>query len=231
MRAGKIAVMALSLAAAAAVLAGCGAGGSSSAGAGSAASQSAAESAAAASSSAGSESAAPASSETSSGSAASSILVVYFSATGNTEAVAAEIADALDADLFEVTPAEPYTDEDLNWRDDGSRVVQEHEDPSLQDVELTTTEVPDWSDYDTVFLGYPIWWGGAAWPMGSFVSANDFTGKTVIPFCTSASSDLGESASDLEALTGTGTWLDGQRFESAPDSAAVRDWALSVTEQ
>ena len=121
------------------------------------------------------------------------VLVVYYSATGNTENVANYIAEATGGDLFEITPAEPYTSDDLNWTDDNSRVTLEHEDESLRDVELVAETVDNWDRYDTVFIGYPIWWGIAAWPVDGFVEANDFTGKTVIPFCTSSSSGIGES--------------------------------------
>lgn len=156
--------------------------------------------------------------------AGGSVLVAYFSATGNTEAAAGYIADALGADTFEITPAEPYTSDDLNWSDEDSRVSREHEDPSLQTVELAETTPENWDSYDTVFIGYPIWWGVAAWPVSSFVAANDFTGKTVIPFCTSSSSQLGESGDLLEELAGTGAWLEGQRFRSSVSEADVADW-------
>ena len=156
--------------------------------------------------------------------AGGSVLVAYFSATGNTEAAAGYIADALGADTFEITPAEPYTSDDLNWSDEDSRVSREHEDPSLQTVELAETTPENWEDYDTVFIGYPIWWGVAAWPVSSFVAANDFTGKTVIPFCTSSSSGLGESGDLLEELAGTGAWLEGQRFRSSVSEADVAEW-------
>ena len=152
------------------------------------------------------------------------VLVAYFSATGNTEAAADYIADALGADTFEITPAEPYTSDDLNWSDEDSRVSREHEDPALQTVELTETTPENWEDYDTVFIGYPIWWGVAAWPVSSFVEANDFTGKTVIPFCTSSSSQLGESGTLLEQAAGTGEWLEGQRFRSSVSEADVAEW-------
>lgn len=112
----------------------------------------------------------------------SQVLVVYYSATGNTEAVAQTIAEATGGDLFAITPAEPYTDDDLNWTDENSRVSQEYADESLRDVALATATLDNWDSYDTVFIGYPIWWGIAAWPTSSFVAANDFTGKTVIPF-------------------------------------------------
>lgn len=151
-------------------------------------------------------------------------LVVYFSATGNTEAVANYIAEAMGGDLFELEPAEPYTDEDLNWNDEESRVVYEHDNPDARDVELVADTVENWDDYDTVFLGYPIWWGIAAWPVDTFVEANDFTGKTVIPFCTSASSELGESGTLLAELAGTGDWQEGMRFRSSVSEADVQAW-------
>ena len=157
-----------------------------------------------------------------------SVLVVYYSATGNTEGVANYIAEATGGDLFEITPAEPYTSDDLNWSDENSRVAREHEDESLRDVELTTTEVENWDSYDTVFIGYPIWWGIAAWPVDGFVEANDFTGKTVIPFCTSSSSGLGESGELLAELAGTGNWQEGQRFRSSAGQADVDEWVDSL---
>ena len=125
--------------------------------------------------------------------AESNVLVVYYSATGNTEEAAGYIADLAGGTLFELEPADPYTDEDLNYNDDNSRVSQEYADESLREVELVADTVESWDSYDTVFIGYPIWWGIAAWPVDGFIEANDFTGKTVIPFCTSASSGLGES--------------------------------------
>ena len=163
-----------------------------------------------------------------SGTERGNVLVVYYSATGNTENAASYIAQATGGDLFEITPAEPYTDDDLNWSDENSRVTREHEDESLRDVELTTTQVENWDSYDTVFLGYPIWWGIAAWPVSSFVAANDFDGKTVIPFCTSSSSGLGESGELLAELAGTGNWQEGQRFRGGASQADVAAWVESL---
>ncbi len=151
-------------------------------------------------------------------------LVVYYSASGNTKRVAEDIAVAVGADLFEIVPAEVYTDDDLNWSNSDSRVSREHDDESLRDVPLTTTEVSDWDSYDTVFIGYPIWWGIAAWPVDGFVKANDFTGKTVIPFATSASSGMGQSGSLLADMAGTGDWQEGQRFSSGASSADIQSW-------
>ena len=177
---------------------------------------------------------APSSSEVSSEASAedtnsgSSVLVVYYSATGNTAQAAQYIADATGGDLFELEPVEPYTDDDLNWTDDNSRVSQEHADESLRDVELVADTVDNWDQYDTVFIGYPIWWGIAAWPVDGFVEANDFSGKTVIPFCTSSSSGLGESGQLLADMAGTGDWMGGQRFSSSVNEAAVQEWIDSL---
>lgn len=151
-------------------------------------------------------------------------LVVYYSASGNTERVAKAAAEAAGADLFEIVPVEPYTSEDLNWTNDNSRVSREHKDESLRDVELTSTEVAHWDSYDTVLIGYPIWWGIAAWPTDGFVKANDFTGKTVIPFCTAASSGIGQSGKLLADLAGTGDWQEGKRFASSASDEEVASW-------
>ena len=158
----------------------------------------------------------------------SSVLVVYYSATGNTAQAAQYIADATGGDLFELEPVEPYTDDDLNWTDDNSRVSQEHADESLRDVELVADTVDNWDQYDTVFIGYPIWWGIAAWPVDGFVEANDFSGKTVIPFCTSSSSGLGESGQLLADMAGTGEWQEGQRFSSGVSQEDVESWIAEL---
>ncbi len=156
------------------------------------------------------------------------VLVAYYSASGNTARAAHDIADAAGADLFEITPVEPYTSDDLNWTDDNSRVSREHDDESLRDVELTTTDVDNWDQYDTVLIGYPIWWGIAAWPVDNFVKNNDFTGKTVIPFATSSSSGMGRSGDLLEEMAGTGNWQDGQRFSSSVSQSDVADWVKTL---
>ena len=153
------------------------------------------------------------------------ILVAYFSASGNTEAVANAIADTLDADLFEMVPEAPYTSADLNWTDSSSRVNAEHNDPSKQDVKLAKNTVDNWADYDTVFIGYPIWWGIAAWPVNDFVKNNDFTGKTVIPFCTSTSSGLGQSGTLLEEMANGGNWQEGRRFSERASQSDIAAWA------
>ena len=171
-----------------------------------------------------SSSTAPAESEPETQPETGKTLVVYYSASGNTARVAKDIAEAAGADLFEIVPTEVYTSEDLNWTNPDSRVSREHDDESLRDVPLTTTEVPDWDSYDTVFIGYPIWWGIAAWPVDTFVKNNDFTGKTVIPFATSSSSDMGQSGSLLADMAGTGEWQEGQRFSSGVSGDDVQSW-------
>lgn len=153
------------------------------------------------------------------------VLVVYFSGTGNTERVAEYIADYTGASVLELQPADPYTGADLNWTDENSRVVREHENEQLQNsVELEVVTPENWDGYETVFIGYPIWWGIAAWPVNGFVTGNDFTGKTVIPFCTSSSSGMGQSGERLEEMAGSGTWLSGQRFSSGARQSTVGDW-------
>lgn len=155
-------------------------------------------------------------------------LVVYYSATGNTEEVAGYISEEADADLFELMPTEPYTSEDLDWTDDNSRVVYEHDNPDDRVVELESVTVDNWESYDTVFIGYPIWWGIAAWPVDDFISENDFTGKTVIPFCTSSSSGIGDSGELLKEAAGTGNWMEGQRFAESASQDDVKAWIESL---
>lgn len=151
-------------------------------------------------------------------------LVVYYSSTGNTKTVAKYIADETGADLFELVPKELYTSDDLDWNNKDSRVCVEHNNSDKRNVELSSTTVDNWDSYDTVYIGYPIWWGIAAWPVNTFISSNDFTGKTVIPFCTSASSELGESGKLLADMAGTGDWQEGKRFSSGASKDDVASW-------
>lgn len=155
-------------------------------------------------------------------------LVVYFSAQGHTEEVAQKIANNLGADIFELEPVDEYSSDDLNWTDSNSRVSQEHEDESLRNIELVSTSVENWDSYDTVLIGYPIWWGIAAWPVDTFVKSNDFTGKTVIPFCTSSSSGLGNSGDLLAEEANSGDWQDGHRFRSNPSDSDINNWTNSL---
>lgn len=158
----------------------------------------------------------------------SKTLVVYYSASGNTEETANYIAGATGADLFELEPEESYSDADLDWTDRDSRVSREHDNPEERVVTLVEDTVENWDSYETVFVGYPIWWGIAAWPVDGFIAANDFTGKTVIPFCTSSSSGLGESGELLAEAAGTGEWLEGIRFRSGASEETVTEWVDSL---
>lgn len=155
-------------------------------------------------------------------------LVVYYSATGSTKNVAEEIAKNLNADLFEIEPVNVYTSADLDWTNNDSRVSKEHNDESLRDVSLKTTKVDNWESYDRVLIGYPIWWGIAAWPVNTFVKNNNFTGKTVIPFCTSASSGLGESGKLLAEYANTGNWMEGYRFSSGASSSQIKTFTDNI---
>lgn len=149
-------------------------------------------------------------------------LVVYFSATGNTQAVAQTIADTLGAEIYQIVPEQPYTDEDLNWNVADSRVNVEHEDPSFRPA--IAGGVPDLSGYDTIFIGYPLWWREAPNIVWNFVESADLSGKTVIPFCTSMSDDIGSSGDTLAAMAPEATWLAGARFGESLDEASVVAW-------
>lgn len=156
------------------------------------------------------------------------VLVVYYSAQNHTEAVAKILAENLNADIFEIVPVDEYTSEDLDWTDDSSRVSMEYSDESLRNVELVSTKVDNWESYDTVLIGYPIWWGVAAWPTNTFVKANDFNGKTVIPFCTSSSSSIGDSGKLLEEQANGGNWLEGHCFSSNASEDEIISWINSL---
>ena len=155
-------------------------------------------------------------------------LVAYFSCSGVTARKAKELAEAAGADLFEIRPKVPYSPADLDWTDPSSRVNAEHENEALRDIALVQDTVDNWDDYDTVYIGYPIWWGIAAWPVDGFVEANDFSGKTVIPFCTSSSSGIGQSGELLADLADTGDWQTGYRFSSGATESDVQNWLSSI---
>lgn len=156
------------------------------------------------------------------------ILVVYYSAQNHTKNVALKIADNLNADIFEIEPVDEYTSSDLDWTNSNSRVSKEHEDESLRDVKLKTSKIENLDDYDTILIGYPIWWGVAAWPVNNFVKDNNFTNKTVIPFCTSSSSGIGNSGKLLENMANGGNWLSGQRFSSNPSNDDIKRFTDSL---
>ncbi len=156
------------------------------------------------------------------------VLVAYYSASGNTKTVAEYIANVTGADTFEMVPQEIYTDDDLNWIDRNSRVSVEHDNEDQRDIPLVTVTPDGFDEYDVVFVGYPIWWGIAAWPVNEFITSNDFSGKTVIPFCTSTSSGLGQSGELLEEMAGSGTWQEGMRFRSGVCEEDVTNWVKGL---
>ena len=160
----------------------------------------------------------------------SNILVVYYSAQEHTKGVAEIVADALGADVFVIEPVNIYTEDDLNWTNEQSRVVTEHNDENRH-TELVSTTVENWDSYDTVLIGYPLWWREASWVVNDFVMDNDFSGKDVIPFCTSMSDGIGDSGVHLAEMAGTGNWLEGMRFSENYDTAEVTEWVDSLNLQ
>ncbi len=152
------------------------------------------------------------------------VLVVYFSAQNHTKEVAKKIANNIGADIFEIEPVDKYTDDDLDWTVIDSRVSRENEDANLRNIELVKTKVDNWDSYDVILFGYPIWWGEAAWPVNNFITSNDFTGKTVIPFCTSVSSSIENSVKKLKEMAKGGDWREGKRFDSNAKDEEIKMW-------
>ena len=150
------------------------------------------------------------------------VLVVYFSATGTTKGVAERIATVTDADIYEIVPAEPYTSDDLNWNDKSSRTTKEQNDKSARPA--IGSETIDLTGYTTIYIGFPIWWGEEPRIMDTFVESYDFTGITLIPFCTSGGSGIGRSGPNMEELAGTGTWLDGARHSGSISETDLQSW-------
>ena len=149
-------------------------------------------------------------------------LVVYFSATGTTKGVAEKIAALTGGDLYEIVPAEPYSNADLNWNDRSSRSTREQNDKSARPG--IGSEPIDLTGYTTIYIGFPIWWGEEPRIMDTFVESYRFDGMTMIPFCTSSSSGIGRSGPNMEALAGSGTWLDGKRFGGNVSQADLQSW-------
>lgn len=152
------------------------------------------------------------------------VLVVYFSATGTTRKVATSIEDILSADIYEIVPEIPYTEEDLAYYTNG-RADKEQDDnssrPNIADNSISIDE------YDTILLGYPIWHGQAPRIINTFLETYDFSNKTIIPFCTSHSSGIGSSATNLQSLTSeSSTWLEGRRFDDTTEKEEIQQWLL-----
>ena len=154
------------------------------------------------------------------------VLVAYFSATGTTKGVAEHIANGLNADIYEIVPEDPYTDADLNYNDNNSRTTIEMNDPNARPA--ISGSVENMEQYDLVFLGYPIWWGEAPRIVSTFLESYDFSGKTIVPFCTSGGSGIALSASGLEQLTSGAAWLDGKRLNGSDSQDTVMEWVNSL---
>lgn len=150
------------------------------------------------------------------------VLVAYFSATNTTQGIAEHIANGLNADIYEIVPEESYTDADLNYNDNNSRTTIEMNDPDARPA--ISGSVEDMEQYDIVFIGYPIWWGEAPRIVSTFVESYDFSGKTIVPFCTSGGSGVGSSATNLEQLTDGADWLPGKRLNGSDSQDTVMEW-------
>ena len=152
----------------------------------------------------------------------SDVLVAYFSATGTTKGVAERIASVTGGDLYEILAAEPYTEADLNYNDNSSRSTSEQNDKSVR-PEIGSDDI-SLERYTTIYLGFPIWWGEEPRILDTFVEKYNFDGITVIPFCTSGSSGIGRSGSNMEELAGSGTWLQGERFSGSVSEEELKSW-------
>ena len=164
--------------------------------------------------------------ETDTESEGTKVLVVYFSATNTTEGVAEHIANGLNADIYEIVPEDPYTDADLNYNDNNSRTTIEMNDPNARPA--ISGSVENMEQYDIIFVGYPIWWGEAPRIVSTFMESYDFSGKTIVPCCTSGGSGIGSSASNLERLTSGAAWLDGRRLNGSDSQDTVMEWVNSL---
>lgn len=150
------------------------------------------------------------------------MLVVYFSATGNTESLAQTIAEVTGADIYEIVPEEPYTSEDLNYSNDSCRANQEMNDPEARPA--ISGDIENIDEYDTIFLGYPIWWGTMPRIINTFLDTHDLSGKTIMPFCTSGGSGISTSVSDIRDICIDSDVTDGMRGSASTDIAEIEEW-------
>ena len=148
-------------------------------------------------------------------------LVAFFSASGVTKAVAQKLAQAANADLFEIVPQQIYTNADLNWRDKHSRSSVEMNDRTCRPA---MAAAPDVSGYDVIFVGFPVWWYREPSIIDTFMESTDFTGKTVVPFCTSGGSGLGDAAKNIQALAQGAKVPNGKRFSASASSDELKQW-------
>ena len=154
-------------------------------------------------------------------------LVAYFSASGHTAKVAEHLAEAIGADLFEIIPRVRYTKKDLDWQDQASRSSVEMRDPSCRpEMEMLRDNM---ADYDTVYLGFPIWWYVAPHIINTFLESCDFSGKTVIPFATSGGSGMGSTVKVLSAVCPKANWKSGKLVNGMSDKELAK-WAASEEE-
>ena len=153
----------------------------------------------------------------------SKILVAYFSASGMTAKLSANLANAIGADLYEINTVKPYTIADLDWMNKQSRSSVEMKDKSSRPE--IANKVEDMGKYDTVFVGFPIWWYREPSIIDTFMESYDFTGKTIIPFATSGGSGLGETSKNLEELAKAAKVLEGKRFSPKAGEEELRNWA------
>ena len=149
-------------------------------------------------------------------------LIVYFSASGVTGKVARKLADEAGADLFEIKPEQPYTNADLDWTNKQSRSTLEMKDRNCRPP---MAETPDVSGYDIIFVGFPIWWYREPSIIDTFMESADFWGKTVVPFCTSGGSDLGESVKNMQMLAPGAKVIEGKRFPVSVSLDELKKWA------
>jgi flavodoxin len=156
----------------------------------------------------------------------SKTLVAYFSASGTTGRVAKDLADAAGADLFEIAPEQPYTRVDLNWQDKSSRTTFEMNDESCRPAIAKT--VANMADYDTVFVGFPVWWYVEPRIIDTFLEAYDFAGKTVVPFATSGGSGLGQAPKRMQSLVPDAKMLPGRLLNGRPSKSELANWANSL---
>ena len=161
--------------------------------------------------------------------AASDTLVLYFSATGNTRRVAQTLAEITDADLLELQPAQPYTDADLDYHDDNCRANREMQDDTAR-PELSG-DLGDLASYGTIYLGYPIWWGTAPRIIETLLDQYDLSGSTIYLFCTSGSSGIEQSRSDLETAYPDLHIAGARRFSAQADAAELQDWVADRNEE
>ena len=168
----------------------------------------------------------PAPDDTTPESTGGKVLVAYFSATGHTRTIAEHLQTALDADLYEIVPQEPYTADDLDYNTDGCRANQEQNDDAARPA--ISGSVEDMAGYDVVFIGYPIWWGQAPKIVYTFLESYDFSGKTVIPFATSGGSGMGGEDILKAACSKETKWLPGKRLSSRESAVSVQKWVESL---